>query len=35
MMNEHGNKYWKPVVEVAFVEELREIKPARAEVTEE
>lgn len=28
LMNLYGNKFWKPVQEVAFVEELLEIKPA-------
>lgn len=27
LMNLYGNKFWKPVQEVAFIEELREIKP--------
>jgi len=28
LMNLYGHKFWKPVQEIAFVEELREIRPA-------
>ena len=27
VMNLYGNKFWKPLAEIAFIEELREIKP--------
>ena len=31
VMNLYGNKFWKPLAEIAFIEELREIKPPSIE----
>ncbi len=32
LMNLYGTKFWKPVQELSFIEELREIKPAPRDV---
>ena len=31
LMNLNGHKFWKPLADIAFVEELREIKPPSSE----
>ena len=30
VMNEHGRKHWKPVIEVAVIEELKPLEPCPA-----